>query len=186
MRLIITLMLMLLVVLPLTMIEPFSTVIGSRVQTLFAGEQDGSFVDRSLGYANLLNDALGEIEGHGVGYVISDATIGGNDSGILTLLLTLGWFGTIPYLAGMTLLVFNAMQIRQAAIDPFVGACRAIVLATISQISLNTVMLAPFGIVMWGFMGLTAAARLHEAQQTANPDSIAPYLNPPNLNPPKN
>lgn len=164
MRLIVTLMVMSLVILPLTAIEPFSTVISSRVQTLFQGQQDGSFVDRSIGYTNLLNDALVEVEGRGIGYVIRDANIGGNDSGILTLLLNLGWFGTIPYVAGLVLLIFSMMQGREAAIDPFVGACRAIVLATVSQISLNTVMLAPFGLVLWGFIGLAAAARLYYLQ----------------------
>lgn len=176
MRLIVTLMIMSLVVFPLTMIEPFSTVISSRIQTLFAGQQDGSFVDRSLGYTNLLNDALGEVEGRGVGYVIQDATIGGNDSGVLTLLLNLGWLGTIPYVAGMALLVFSALQVRQASSDPFVGACRAIVIAVVSQLSLNAIMLAPFGIVLWGFMGLAAAARVYEAQQAANPMSIESLL----------
>lgn len=184
MRLIVTLMLMSLVVLPLATIEPFSTVISSRVQTLFSGQQDGSFIDRSLGYTNLLNDALSEVEGRGLGYVIRDSTIGGNDSGVLTLLLNLGWFGTIPYVAGMALIVFSALQGRQASSDPFVGACRAIVIATISQMSLNTVMLTPFGIVLWGFMGLAAAARVYEAQQPPNPMSIEPSIKP-FLDPPK-
>ncbi|GAP99186.1 glucose-6-phosphate isomerase [Leptolyngbya sp. NIES-2104] len=176
MRLIVTLMVMSLVVLPLAMIEPFSTVISSRFQTFFSAQQDGSFIDRSLGYSNLLSEAFSEIEGRGLGYVIRDANIGGNDSGILTLFLNLGWIGTIPYVAGMVLLVVNALQTRQASNDPFVGACRAIVIATVSQISLNTVFLTPFGIVLWGFMGLAAAARLYETQQAANPPTIETIL----------
>ncbi|MGG6268408.1 O-antigen ligase domain-containing protein [Leptolyngbya sp. AN03gr2] len=176
MRLIVTLMLMSLIVLPLTMIEPFSSVISSRFQTFFSAQQDGSFIDRSIGYSNLLAEALSEVEGRGLGFVIRDANIGGNDSGILALLLNLGWFGTIPYVAGMGLLVVNALQTRQASTDPFVGACRAIVLATVSQISLNVVMLTPFGIILWGFMGLAAAARLYESQQAANPPSIDAIL----------
>lgn len=177
MRLIVTLMVMSLVVLPLTMIEPFSTVISARFQSLLAGQQDGSFVDRSLGYSDLITEAFSEVEGRGLGFVIRNATIGGNDSGILTLLLNLGWFGTIPYIAGVALLVVNTLQTRQASTDPFVGACRAIVLATLSQISLNTVMLTPFGMVLWGFMGLAAAARLYESQQAANPPTIESLLN---------
>ncbi|MCU0550639.1 MAG: O-antigen ligase domain-containing protein [Leptolyngbya sp. Prado105] len=176
MRLIVTLMVMSLVVLPLTTIEPFSTVIGQRFQTIFQGQQDGSFVDRSLGYTNLLNDALVEVEGRGIGYIIRDANIGGNDSGILTLLLNLGWFGTIPYVAGLGLLIFSMMQGREASIDPFVGACRAIVLATFSQISLNTVMLTPFGMVLWGFIGLASAARVYYAQQQSNPTEVVARL----------
>jgi hypothetical protein len=176
MRLIVTLMVMSLVVLPLTAIEPFSTVINQRFQTLFQGQQDGSFVDRSLGYTNLLNDALVEVEGRGIGYIIRDANIGGNDSGVLTLLLNLGWFGTIPYVAGLALLIFSMMQGKEASSDPFVGACRAIVLATVSQISLNTVMLTPFGMVLWGFIGLASAARVYYAQQELSPPEIQPQL----------
>lgn len=179
MQLLVTLMALALVVLPLTTVEPFSTVISSRFQTFFAGQEDGSFVDRTLGYTNLLDDALVEVGGRGVGYVIRDANIGGNDSGILTLLLNLGWLGTIPYIAGLALLIFSILQGREAAIDPFVGACRAIVLATVSQISLNTVMLTPFGMVLWGFIGLAVAARAYYTHQAANPISIQPRLGIP-------
>ena len=165
MRLIITLMLMMIVVLPLATIEPFSTVINDRFQSLFAGTQDGSFIDRTEGYNNLLTDALREIEGRGIGFQIEDTSIGGNDSGILSMLLTLGWIGTLPYLGGLFLMIVSILRGREAASDPFVSACRAVAIATVAQISLNTVMLSAFGMIMWGFIGLSGAARVYYTQQ---------------------
>lgn len=164
MRLIVTLMSLLLLVLPLTTIEPFSTVISSRVQSFFAGQQDGSYVDRSIGYTNLLNDALTEFQGRGIGYVIQDARIGSNDSGVLTLLLSLGWMGTLPYLGGLLLLIVSILRGQEASFDPFSSACRAIAIATFSQISLNTAMLAAFGMILWSFIGLAMAARVYYLQ----------------------
>ncbi len=177
MRLITTLMLMMLVVLPLTTIEPFSTVINSRVQSVFSGNQDTSYLDRSQGFTNLLDEALTEVSGRGIGYVIRDANIGGNDSGILTLLLTLGWLGSIPYLSGLMLIVMSILQGREAAVDSFVSACRAIALAMFAQISLNVVMVGPFGILLWSFLGLAVAARVYYLQ-AQNPVSQLPFFPP--------
>lgn len=178
MRLITTLMLMMLVVLPLTTIEPFSSVINTRVQTVFSGNQDTSYLDRAQGFTDLFDQALGEVSGRGIGYVIQGASIGSNDSGVLTLLLTLGWIGTVPYLAGLMLIVMSILQGREAAADSFVSACRAIALAMFAQISLNTVMSGPFGIVLWSFLGLAVAARVYYLQQAQNPIPQLPLFPP--------
>ncbi len=167
MRLIVTLMAMMLLVLPLTTIEPFSTAISSRLQTFNSGTQDISYAERTQGYNKLLGEALTEFTGKGIGYVIKDTSIGSNDSGILTMLVNLGWVGTLPYLSGLVLLIVSILRSREAAFDPFVSASRAIALATFSQISLNNVMLQAFGMVLWGFIGLSAASRQYYAQKPA-------------------
>jgi hypothetical protein len=164
MRLIVTLMSLLILILPLTTIEPFSQVINSRVQSFFAGKQDGSYIDRSMGYTNLLNDAMTEFQGRGIGYVLRDPRLGSNDSGVLTLLLSLGWLGTIPYLGGLLLVIGSILRGQEASFDPFASACRAIAIATFSQISLNTAMLAAFGMILWSFIGLAMAARVYYLQ----------------------
>jgi hypothetical protein len=174
MRLITTLTIMLVLVAPLAMIEPFSTVINDRVLSFFLGSQDGSYIDRSIGYANLLDEGLTELVGRGVGYEIRDSNIGGNDSGILSLLFTLGWMGSIPYVGGLLLLIVSILRGREATIDPFVSACRAIAVSMFAQIGLNTVMLAAFGMVMWSFIGLSVAARVYHLQQQSS--SNAPII----------
>jgi hypothetical protein len=165
MRLIVTLMAMMLLVLPLTTIEPFSTAISSRLQTFTSGTQDISYAERTQGYNKLLSEAVTEFTGKGIGYVIKDMSIGSNDSGILTMLINLGWVGTLPYLSGLILLIVSILRSREAAFDPFVSASRAIAIATFSQISLNNVMLQVFGMVLWGFIGLSMAARQYYAQK---------------------
>lgn len=167
MRLIVTILAMMILVIPLTTIEPFSAVISSRVQTLFAGKDDVSYSDRAEGYNVLLSDALTSVTGGGIGFVISNSAIGSNDSGVLTMLLTLGWLGTLPYLGGLLLLIAALLQSQEARFDPFVSAVRAIAIATFSQISLNNVMLSSFGMVLWSFIGIAMAARQYYAKRSA-------------------
>jgi hypothetical protein len=169
MRLLVTILAMMILVLPLTAIEPFSTVIGARVQTLFTGRADVSYADRAEGYGMLLNRALTNITGEGMGFTIQDAAIGSNDSGILTMLLTLGWLGTLPYLGGLLLLIATISQSvvnqnHKAKSDSFMSATRAIAIATFSQISLNNVMLSSFGMVLWTFIGITMSAHQYYAR----------------------
>ena len=164
-RLIITLILVMLIILPLMAVEPFSGLIADRFQSFFSVSQDGSYIDRSIGYSTLLSEALQQFEGKGIGFVISHSNIGGNDSGILTLLFNLGWIGTIPYLGGLLLLLGNMLRDRSVAVDPFSSACRAIALATFAQMGLNSVILSGFGMVLWGFIGLSTAAHVYYTQQ---------------------
>ncbi|KAM3114599.1 O-antigen ligase domain-containing protein [Phormidesmis sp. 146-33] len=169
MRLIVTILVMMIFVLPLTFIEPFSTVIGSRVQTLFAGKEDVSYADRAEGYSKFLTQALTNVSGEGMGFTIQSSVIGSNDSGILTMLLTLGWLGTLPYLGGLLLLIATLVQSQEAKFDAFASTARAIAIATFSQISLNNVMLSSFGMVLWTFIGITIAARQYYAKLTVEP-----------------
>ncbi len=164
MQLILTLLVMMIVVLPLTTIDPFASVISTRVQTIFSGQQDVSYADRSQGYSTVLRDAVTNVPGLGMGFVLKDTSIGSNDSGILTLLLTLGWLGLLPYLGGLLLLIVSLIQSREAMNDPFMSAARAIAIATFAQIGLNNVMLSSFGMVLWSFIGITIAARQYYAK----------------------
>ena len=167
MQLILTLLVMMIVVLPLTTIDPFASVISTRVQTIFSGQNDVSYVDRSQGYNAILTDAVTNIPGLGMGFVITNASIGSNDSGILTLLLTLGWLGLLPYLGGLLLLIASLIQSREAMHDSFLSAARAIAIATFAQIGFNNVTLSSFGMVLWSFIGVAIAARQYYAKFSA-------------------
>jgi hypothetical protein len=165
MRLIVTLVAMMIFIVPLVTIEPFSKVISSRIQSLSAGGNDISVAQRQEGYNALLSEAATEVTGRGLGFVLDSSALGSNDSGILTMLLTLGWVGTLPYLGGLLLLIISLLSTKEAAFDPFVSAARAIAIGTFSQISLNNVMLSVFGMVLWAFIGLSVAARVYYARQ---------------------
>lgn len=178
-RLVVSLLVIAVLVMPLAAVEPFSSAIGARVQSIFNLQQDVSFNARAEGYSDALGLALTEVTGQGLGgSIISDA-LGQNDSGILSLLFLLGWFGTIPYMGGLTLLLLG-ITYKLEATDPFAASARSIALGTFVQIGLNEAMVGVFGIVLWGFLGLALAAQRyhwHERQQSLQQmDNLPPNL----------
>ncbi|MDX2231924.1 MAG: O-antigen ligase family protein [Leptolyngbyaceae cyanobacterium bins.349] len=158
-RLVLTILVMTILVLPLTAVDPFATVINSRLQSLFNIGHDVSFNARSAGYSQALGMVLNEFIGQGLGGTIISEYLGANDSGILSLLFLLGWFGTLPYLTGLGLLLLSLIRPMEAGDDPFAAAARAIALGTFAQIGLNESMLGVFGMVLWGFLGMALSAQ---------------------------
>ncbi|MBF2025190.1 MAG: O-antigen ligase domain-containing protein [Oscillatoriales cyanobacterium C42_A2020_001] len=172
-RLVLTVFVMTILVLPLTAIDPFADVINSRLQSLFDIGNDVSFNARSVGYNQALGLALNEVVGQGLGGVIISESLGPNDSGILSLLFLLGWFGTLPYLGGLLVLLLSLTRKIEGGDDPFAAASRAIALGTFAQIGLNESMLGVFGMVLWGFLGIALAAqRYYWYQRQTQSDSI--------------
>lgn len=159
MRLIVTILVMAVCVVPLVNMQPFSGAIAARLQTFSNTQDDVSYNQRLEGYGQIMSEALAEIPGNGLGFVLTNDSLGSNDSGILTLLLNLGWFGTLPYLGGMVLLFFSLFRGKEGQADPFVSAARAISLGVFAQIGLGSSMLALSGVVMWSFAGIALAAQ---------------------------
>ncbi|MFG6094993.1 O-antigen ligase domain-containing protein [Leptothoe sp. ISB3NOV94-8A] len=163
-RLIVTILTLLLCVVPLTMIEPFSDVIGDRIESFTAGGNDSSAEDRSATYKENFNLALSNPYGQGLGGTWRVNEVGklervALDSGILDMFFTLGWFGAIPYLGGFLLLVFSAFEHKLGQSDSFLAICRAATLSIFSILALGPFMLGASGMAMWGFLGLGIAGR---------------------------
>lgn len=147
-------------IVPLTFVEPFSDIISSRLETLTAVSDpsaDISYRARAQGYSELLNLALSQFLGRGLGYVITSNSIGSRDSSILAMLFNLGWLGTIPYLLGIIMLLFKLFQATQNREDPFVSLSFSIALAVFMQIGLNLINDSSIGMVLWGFIGIGMA-----------------------------
>lgn len=165
MRLLITMLVLAVCVLPLTTIEPFSDVISSRFETFSKLQEDQSFRDRLRNYDRNLNTALSSSLGYGIGTSYYNKQGGGGlqavgfDSGILDMFFTLGWLGAIPYLGGVILLLFELFRGSECRFDAFASAARAIVVGTFAQLVLTSVMLGIAGIVFWGFLGIGLAAQ---------------------------
>lgn len=172
-RLLSTIVALLLVVLPFTLMEPFSSSIGSRLSTLGDLKDDSSFNARSEIYESGLNQALSEIVGRGFGQVQRGEVV---DSGVIETLSTLGWIGTIPYFLGVLLLLIAAFQQPRSQLDSFISigraACISILLQSLS--ALSTVGIA--GMLLWSFLGMAAASRkfYHRSQRT----EIEPHASP--------
>jgi len=153
-------------VVPLTTVEPFSEVINSRVQSLSDPKGDVSYNERMAGYTALFDEALSELPGRGLGFVISsNSGLGPNDSGILSILFSFGWFGTIPYMSGIALLFFSAFQGGETSFDPFVSTARAISLGVFAQIGLGVATVGLSGNIFWGFAGMAMAAHKYYSYQ---------------------
>jgi hypothetical protein len=99
MRFIAMLLVIAILVVPLST-EPFAQVIQSRLTTLTNVGEDQSAKERAGLYALVVDEALKEFIGKGNG------TLGLIDSGVLEMILTLGWLGSIPYVGGLLLLLY--------------------------------------------------------------------------------
>ena len=154
MRLLVTVLVMTICVVPLATIEPFSDVISERVSSLADPQNDNSAIVRQGNYEKNLGRALTNVMGEGIGGA-------GFDSAVLTTLLNLGWFGTIPYIGGMLLLTFKLFQSSEGKSDPFVGAVRAIILSCLVRFPVNGVTAEASGMVLWGFLGIGMAAMMY-------------------------
>lgn len=171
MRLIVAILVMSVCVLPLTTIEPFATVINNRVQTLTSLQKDESAQARTDIYGKQLNLALSEGLGRGLGgsWTVQDTgRVEGMvfDSGILDMFFTLGWFGAIPYLSGMFLLLFTLLK-GHDRLDQFANTARAISFGIFSQLALGGVMLSLPGTIFWSFLAMYVAARKYYHYQRA-------------------
>ena len=157
-----------LLVLPVTMSEPFSTVITSRFESLSNVEEDNSYQSRLEGYNQLIQPALSEFFGKGLNTKLKteDHNIAAYDNGFLVLLFSLGWFGTIVYLSGLALIfgqLFAGMQLRN---DSMAITLRAISISTfVSQIGFNPFMVAEFALPVWAFSSLAMAAQKYYLTQ---------------------
>lgn len=163
MRLILTLLVIVILVVPLANIEPFSSVIAPRIQSLTNADDDISYNERTDRYATYLGLALSQIIGSGLG---GNAALGPNiDSGILDTFYSFGWMGAIPYLGGLILLIFSLLQYPEVRFDSFMSAARAISIGVFAQIGLNGVTAGLFGVVLWGFLGIATGAHKYYSEQ---------------------
>ncbi|GAB4133477.1 MAG: hypothetical protein Fur0046_04290 [Cyanobacteria bacterium J069] len=168
MRLVVTILVLVLCVTPLTAMEPFDDVISERVESISNLARDQSFRDRSDNYDRDFNVALTRGLGRGMGstWIVNERN--GKlemivlDSAILDIFFTLGWAGALPYLGGLIFLLISLFKDAAARADPFASAARGIALAVFFQFIFSSVMLGLSGMILWGFMGIAlAASRYH-------------------------
>ena len=155
-RLIVTILVMVMAIVPLVTIEPFATVINKRFESFSNIEKDQSYRDRSANYNRNINLALTNVLGNGIGGTWAVDSNGKLvpivlDSGILDTLFSLGWFGGIPYIGGLFLILYSVYQSSVAKSDPFANAARSIGLAIVFQLIFSSLMTSIPGVVLWGF-----------------------------------
>ena len=162
-RIISTMLILGLCIIPLTMVEPFASRIGDRVLTFTQIQEDNSFKARQENYEENLMAALSTFQGRGLGNTWSfssgdeglSATV--IDSGILDLFSTLGWVGATFYLSGLILSITRLIKSARINHDIFLSALRAFIIATCAAIVISTVMISVSGILLWCFIGISLA-----------------------------
>ncbi len=160
-----------LMLVPLSTMEPFSDVIGDRVSSLFDNVQDdSSYKARTATYDANLSIALSSYLGKGLGGTLSVGDTGAAvkvalDSGILDLFFTLGWFGALPYLAGLVMLFIRQFFTFESRFDVFVAATRSITVASLVQMVFGNTATGVGGLILWGFLGVNLSAHRYYAHQ---------------------
>lgn len=171
MRLITIILVMSMCILPLITIEPISKAVSGRFESFANIQEDTSFKDRSGSYDRNLSLALSNVLGNGLGNIwkVNEKTgqleVVVIDSGVLDMFFTLGWFGAIPYLGGLILIVVNVSKYNEARFDSFVSAARAIGLTSCAQLVISSGMLSAPGMILWGFLAMTMAAHKYYQHQ---------------------
>ncbi|MEA5550930.1 O-antigen ligase family protein [Anabaena cylindrica UHCC 0172] len=164
MRLITIILVMAMCVVPLVTIEPISKVVATRFESFSNIQEDGSFKDRSATYDKNLSLALSNVIGNGLGNIWKVNEKTGQieviviDSGILDMFFTLGWFGAIPYIGGLVLMLFSVSRYTEGRFDSFVSAASAISISSCAQLIIYSGMLSVAGMIMWGFLAMAMAA----------------------------
>lgn len=170
MRLFITIIVLMLCVVPLTMIEPFSKIISDRLETVTNLDQDQSYRDRSESYDRKLSLALSSPLGNGIGgtwIIDKDGKFVSIvlDSGILDTFFAIGWFGAVFYLGAIFIILYDIFTAPVIRSDTFASASRSVSLAIFSQMILGSAMLGLSGVILWGFLAHTVAAKKYYNQQ---------------------
>jgi hypothetical protein len=163
MRLILTIAIMAIFVIPLATVEPFAGAITKRLLTLSDLQNDGSFNQRSGIYQEGLDLALQSWIGSGIGKTWTTAADGSIestviDSGIIETLLTIGWLGAIPYFLGLCLMMYKVLRSSVGRSDAFMNAARGISLSFFAQLIFGNSITGVSGILLWSFLGVSLAA----------------------------
>jgi hypothetical protein len=173
-RLIIGITVMIIVVLPLSKLEVFSEAISSRMTSFSNIESDNSYQARLEGFQNFTDDALVEFIGKGLSPTVTAKENNGNtenfsgsDGGLLWVLFSLGWFGTIPFLSGIALLIFQSFQNRNNHLDIFAITVRSIAVSIfcLASIGFPGIFGADGMILVWGFLGIVIASHKYHCSK---------------------
>ncbi|MBD2177873.1 O-antigen ligase domain-containing protein [Pseudanabaena sp. FACHB-1998] len=145
-KLFLSLICLLILIIPLATIEPFSNTITARMSTLSNINEDGSFQARQYLYNALIDEAIVSFVGSGIG------TAEGYDSAVLAMLFNLGWIGCIPYIGSLILLTIALFNSPSNSKEMFPSIVKAIVFQSIFYLFAGASMKAATGMLLWSFL----------------------------------
>jgi hypothetical protein len=129
--------------------EPFSTAILGRLETLTNLQNDGSGQARQGTYAAILENIITNFLGDGLGALEGDSA--------LIVIVNLGWIGGIPYVGS---LIFGALLVLMEPSkndDLMIPVIRGILIKSFIFLLSSITIKGAHGMLMWGFLGLGLA-----------------------------
>ena len=141
-------------------------VVSTRLKSFTDPAKDVSYNERVSGHILAFQRVLEEPMGEGMGSLDTDhktggadSSIGPHDSTILESLYALGIPGSILYCIGLTAFSLHLLsRKRQCKLDAFTISMRAIIVAFVAQMILNSILVGPFGFIFWMAIGMTLAS----------------------------
>ena len=163
-RMLIGVLMTVLIVLPITTVEPFSETIGDRIESFENSRSDDSLKARTGAFDLLIGHALTEFVGLGLQSPIKpnikiSSTYDIGDNGILILFFALGWIGAFPYLLGLLSLIFQIQQASNKNNDLMLHIAYSVVLGQLGLIYFKSLFYGSFAMIIWGFLGIGMSAR---------------------------
>ena len=169
-RIVLLLLVVGLCVVPLSSMDPFSEVIGNRIDSMKDVENDSSFNARSGDLGGYLYNAVSNPLGQGFGNSWIRQANGSlsqqiTDNGLVDMFSTLGWLGTAPYLTGLLMLTALVFQVKAVRHDSFMSAARGISISFVIQMASTNSLIGLGGMFMWGFLGIVLSGERYHRHQ---------------------
>ncbi len=162
-RLLVGLLIISLVMIPVVSIEPFSTNISKRFNSLSDLENDNSARTRHMIYQDFFKYKIYNVLGDGLGvHEIAD-------SGPMALIVDLGWIGAIAYVGGLLLCIIRLFQKLKDYSDLFIQSCCGVLIKSSVFFLASRVTAGTPGVLIWGMLGIAMAGQKYiQYSQTHN------------------
>ena len=156
-----------------------SEILTKRFQSFSDAKNDDSLSDRLQDYGTLVHLMSEEPFGSGIGSDAGGSTgdasastsaggIASRDSTIMTVMLSMGWLGTLTFVIGIGLIAMD-MLIGDSRSDPALLPARAAFIALVAEAPLNNIAAGPVAFLVWCTIGFCLAQRQtvdEESQQS--------------------
>jgi hypothetical protein len=160
-RILISLALLLICLLPLVSDPRLAPVISDRMATFTDLGHDASLGDRVTMYHVYIKDALDNPFGTGLKNLELAHGVG-VDSGLMTIVFSLGWVGGLLMLSGAASL-FLKRNIARMKDDEFAKVAMAVMVAMLTQLIGGNIFVSVSGLLFWTFAGMYLAAGKHHS-----------------------
>jgi hypothetical protein len=150
--------------------EPVNDLLQARVQTFSDLNSDGSYQARKSGYEQMYSYVGSNPLGSGLGAmellaITANSELGGRDSGILEILLCLGWFGGAVYFLALALVVRSSLK-GLGRRSPFEMATAAIGATLVSHLLLSTITIGFEAAALWSFAAMSTLSHNQNSSDT--------------------